>query len=1343
MSRLGDGGRTSDLIRRFESLALERTTSVGDTAPPKPAPKPPMLTKRTPVANDGIWPRQDAQMHSDSLGTPTTASSRAQPPEQVSEPVREPRLAPVPPKSADYGSSSSPTQDLLSVSNSVYTATTGNTPRSTTSARKQSLSGSRSRSTTVSSASPPTTTAAAAAHALATTSHDATNSRRKSRLTELNQLSAINTSVQVSSKSLLRNAKRRVDEARLSQISGDIENAYVGFMTASRILDLLPKQRDFETVSQDPKYVQLRSDFRTTIIYDMEHLSAELKKWPCTEPSTVVVDQNLGISSEIVGQAESEFARAYPEVPLNAADAAKSSTLQQSSSAQESPWLAMQMNDFNEIDAQARVIDASAKVQARGMQGVSIVSSSGSSNRVAMAISPQLPKSSEITPANVEFVDSNTTTCTPTELLGLFDRSRSGGNGRPTVLVLDVRPYQDYMWGRIDHRYTVNVDPIGLQKKYTSTEIESSLAIVADEQQRWFRRRDEFDLIVYVCQSARSFGDSGSTEVSAIEFLNSAIYHYEYQKPLKHPPLFLIGGFDGWVQAVGRERCVWSEEARRAMDAVPLSTSKLQWGYTNSASGSVAPDASSMLAYHASTGSVSSMHQLTPYQPTVAAYNRNNGVVAAGSVFDFFQQSNAYQQQYQQHQQHYQQQQVYQQQQQQQLSTAGRLPSAHTSYTQGYNASMSPSGAYTAVTETSVAQNVTVSQGVVPDTVQLEAAYSSLESDMTPKPLPHIPNRYSNVQRRKTIFDNPIYGFTGSTHVSQPVDEYPAVSSMQPPPAYTEVAEQHQPEHQPEHQPKKRRDPPPVPQARLPPKPAAYIQEQEQMTSAMHASAVSAPAPEPAPVQQLPLKPTMPTQPLPPRPPPTVTVRPPSPSISRKQLQQEQRQLYHVPSGQGFYHHPVAAGSDPSLNGRMHAGGHLRNSTAYDHQAQMMVASGAVGYPFMDSPGIGATNNELLTPSSRNPLSLDSASYGATGLKNFGNTCFMNCVIQCLVGTAPFSRYFLQGGWKKDLVRDNSKNGKSDVVVEFARLVHNMWRGQYGSLSPIAFRSAVGSCSAQFKGNDQEDAQEFASFILDTLHESMNRVHPRPPPERDLTPEEEFTFERMSDMQQADVQWGRYIRRNWSIMTSIFQGQVQSRLTCLSCKHTSTTYFTFTELSVPIPSYSGNGGKSATSLVRKSSLGRNHAPPVSIYQCLDAYSEVEVLEGDNKWQCPRCQTKRRASKRLLISRLPLVLIVHLKRFSTIGHFREKLETDVQFPTQNLNMENYVMPGVSKVAPTGYNLYAVANHFGTLSGGHYTASVFNGHRGQWNYFDDTRVSPVPEQKVASPAAYLLFFVQNQA
>ncbi|KAJ2460133.1 ubiquitin-specific protease doa4, partial [Coemansia sp. RSA 2424] len=622
MSRIGDGGRTSDLIRRFESLALERTsaaTNVGDSGAPKPAAKPPMLTKRTPVTNDGIWPRQDAQMHSDSLGTPTSATaSRGQPLEHTSAPASKPPPKPAVlpsehPPSADY--STSPTQDLLSVSNSVYAAISGDS-RPAAGTRKQSLSGSRSRSTNVTPASQPTAaTATAATHALATRLQDTKRSRRQSRLTDLNHLADIDTSLQVSSKSWLRTAERLVDEARLFLDAGDSENAYVSFMKAGNILKLLPKQRDFDAISKDPKYAHLHSEFRTTIIGDMEQLSAELKKLPCAEPATLDAGQRSTVGAEKLGQMESDFAQRYPEVPLKAADAVEPPK-------QESPWLAMQMSDFNEIDSQARLIDASAQAQAKshahGLRGVSIVGNSGSSNRVTMAISPQLPKSSEVAPTSNEFIDSNTTTCTPAELLGLLDRSRTSGSGRPTVLVLDVRPHQDYVWGRIDHQYTVNVDPIGLQKKYTSAEIESSLAIVADEQQRWFRRRDEFDLIVYVCQSARSFGDSGSTEVSAIEFLNSAIYHYEYQKPLKRPPLFLIGGFDGWVQAAGRERCLWSEEARRAMNAVPLSTNNLQWGITNSASGSFAPDASTMLAYHASTGSVSSTHQLAPYQPTVA-----------------------------------------------------------------------------------------------------------------------------------------------------------------------------------------------------------------------------------------------------------------------------------------------------------------------------------------------------------------------------------------------------------------------------------------------------------------------------------------------------------------------------------------------------------------------------------------------------------------------------------------------------------------------------------------------------------------------------------------------------
>ncbi|PIA13669.1 cysteine proteinase [Coemansia reversa NRRL 1564] len=358
----------------------------------------------------------------------------------------------------------------------------------------------------------------------------------------------------------------------------------------------------------------------------------------------------------------------------------------------------------------------------------------------------------------------------------------------------------------------------------------------------------------------------------------------------------------------------------------------------------------------------------------------------------------------------------------------------------------------------------------------------------------------------------------------------------------------------------------------------------------------------------------------------------------------------------------------------------------------------------------------------------------------------MNSVLQCIIGTGPLKRYFMRGEWKKKLLMQNRE--RAEVVIEFSQLLELMWRGQYSYISPSRFRLAIGDCSEQFEGDNQEDAHEFASFLLDVLHESLNHVYPIPPPEREMTPDEEMQFEKLTDRKQASIQWKRYIRRSLSIITSIFQGQIQSRLTCMTCNHTSTTYHTFTELSVPIPepcnsnnSSGANVGKSGMSFLRKNKQKTEQVLPVNIYQCLDAYSEMEVLDGNDKWMCPRCKTKRKATKQLKVSRLPQVLIVHLKRFSTRGHFREKLETNVHIPTQRLYMENYITPGAHPSAM--YNLYAVVNHFGTMSGGHYTASVFDELREQWNYFDDTKVFPISETQVASPAAYLLFFVQERA
>ena len=107
--------------------------------------------------------------------------------------------------------------------------------------------------------------------------------------------------------------------------------------------------------------------------------------------------------------------------------------------------------------------------------------------------------------------------------------------------------------------------------------------------------------------------------------------------------------------------------------------------------------------------------------------------------------------------------------------------------------------------------------------------------------------------------------------------------------------------------------------------------------------------------------------------------------------------------------------------------------------------------------------------------------------------------------------------------------------------------------------------------------------------------------------------------------------------------------------------------------------------------------------------------------CPSCKTLRRATKQLSLSRLPPVLMIHLKRFSFKGPFTDKLETLVDFPLKALDLTNYMPaplpPGVDKsqlygsqagpssadprsqIPPYRYDLYAVTNHFGSLSSGH--------------------------------------------
>ncbi|PCH36402.1 cysteine proteinase [Wolfiporia cocos MD-104 SS10] len=361
---------------------------------------------------------------------------------------------------------------------------------------------------------------------------------------------------------------------------------------------------------------------------------------------------------------------------------------------------------------------------------------------------------------------------------------------------------------------------------------------------------------------------------------------------------------------------------------------------------------------------------------------------------------------------------------------------------------------------------------------------------------------------------------------------------------------------------------------------------------------------------------------------------------------------------------------------------------------------------------------------------------GTAGLKNLGNTCYMNSTIQCLSATVPFARFFTDGRWKSAVNMMNPMGTKGNLAQAFAYILRDMWQGELQCLSPVTFRRSLCQYAPQFSGTEQHDSQEFLNFLLDGLHEDLNRVLDRPQVES--TPEREAELERLPTQIASEQEWQIWRMRNDSLVVDLFQGQFRNRLECLTCHKTSTTYNTFMYLTLPIPSSRG-------------------LSKVSLYHCLDAFVKEEVMEKSDAWNCPYCKTLRKATKNLSLSRLPPVLMIHLKRFSSKGHFTDKIESFVDYPLKGLELTNYMPPplppGVSggqqmprddpraQIPPYRYDLYGVTNHFGTLSSGHYTAFIAS--RGGWLYCDDSRISKADPKDVVGKPAYMLFYRRAKA
>jgi ubiquitin carboxyl-terminal hydrolase 8 len=251
---------------------------------------------------------------------------------------------------------------------------------------------------------------------------------------------------------------------------------------------------------------------------------------------------------------------------------------------------------------------------------------------------------------------------------------------------------------------------------------------------------------------------------------------------------------------------------------------------------------------------------------------------------------------------------------------------------------------------------------------------------------------------------------------------------------------------------------------------------------------------------------------------------------------------------------------------------------------------------------------------------------------------------------------------------------------------------------------------------------------MEYLHEDLN-IYWRNPPPHVLSKQEEEVRETMPMFLAASIEWDRWSKRERSLIADLFAGQHASQLRCLTCGTTSTTYEPWFNISIEIP---------------------QRGQP-TLENCLASYCQQERLDKGQEWTCPHCKTNRDATKKIIFTKAPPYLVIHLKRFYMEGATGRKDSRIVDFPLQNLDMTPYMLPAPTEreqrstqrqldqsiLGPFVYNAYAIVEHFGRgLQSGHYISLVHDRPRNVWRRFDDSAVTDAPS--IRPDGAYLLFY-----
>ncbi|KAF4973471.1 hypothetical protein FSARC_239 [Fusarium sarcochroum] len=344
-----------------------------------------------------------------------------------------------------------------------------------------------------------------------------------------------------------------------------------------------------------------------------------------------------------------------------------------------------------------------------------------------------------------------------------------------------------------------------------------------------------------------------------------------------------------------------------------------------------------------------------------------------------------------------------------------------------------------------------------------------------------------------------------------------------------------------------------------------------------------------------------------------------------------------------------------------------------------------------------------------------------TGLNNPHNWCYANSTLQSLLASPQFGRELANSEWVTKYRAPKKEDEKIDHPQLMIRIISNLFHWMNSGKFQVMKAQTLMDYSRhlcnqsrsieQFGGSQQQDAQEFMTFVLTHLHDETNTRRDR----KGTVSQPDTSHQSL--LQAAAQYWRGHLEYNRSIVDRFWRGLELSTVECFEC-HTRTYQFNPLDL-IPVTVGIGRG--------------------MTLEQVLDQYTSGSILDD---FSCDHCRRPTRAQQTLSFARFPSLLCVVFRRF----HYQQatsdlrKSTAPITWDFNDTDFTRYFLPPGTRASSSGtdpldpaftgpfrYEAYAVIVHTGSrIDNGHYLAYVRDSTSHDpyaWYCCNDTRVTKV--------------------